>query len=1218
MIDANGNPVQILGELDTQILTPKGSFVTSTLVFVKNPAVVHHVLLGMNVLKKTHLRFCEKNDIIFEDIGDNNTTPDEDIFQLKLVDTNIRGVHLEPAVYTHQPTENYKSCEATVSPKATPSKLPLYLTKEILIPKNSTNTLKLPVNINQMSNLFINSHQMKELYIPSMYTEVKQNQLTVQMTNFTDEDILLTAGTEIGHGELASEVVNVSPNQYLNVAQLSEDESFRPLTKEDIQCDDPQMTKDVIKLLNDHRKASWLPNEPLGNYKGDELEIKQNIPRVINKPPYKIPYAYQAELDKVLSDMLREGIIERSKSSYNSPLIIIKKPDNSIRVCIDLRELNKIIEPVSYPLPKISELLNSLGQSGYMSTLDLAQAFHQCNIKPSDREKTAFTVKNTKYQYVRVPFGLQSSPAFFARIINEVLYDVLGPNCLAYLDDLVIFSKTKEQHLKTLKQVLEKLQGAGIKLKIKKCHFFANNINFLGYKISKDGMTMTPDKAAAINAMPLPVNKKQLQAFLGTCNYFRIFIRNFAQLAEPLYALLRKQVRFIWTDEQTKAVNSLKSKLSSAPIVKFPNYELSFHLHTDASKTGIGAVLMQEYNGILHPVAYISKTLNKAQRSYSTTKREALALVYALEQFRHIILMFNITVYTDHKPLLGALNKPTKDECLQRWSLLIQEYKINLMFIEGKNNIFSDTLSRLPDPSTASFDEQFQEKLNSRNNFCNYLNEYIPEKVSWSEIELRNKQNKDSTCKNIVAQFTNTGDNQQKSALIPDCKILNGILYVIRKIKRGSFTDLVLVPYIPDSLMPSAFKIIHDDLTAGHKGPDRTLKLFVKNFYNARERHLIKEYCDQCVTCIRAKKSPKLAPLSKYDIPVRPFHTIVSDIIGPLRITEAGNTYILTVRDYTTRYTILFPLAHKNTDSIIDALRRVISNFGSSKVLLTDNAPEYKSEKLKEFLKYYNCSKVEVSPYHAASMGFAERINREVNKLMRMYIFELNMSDWDTLLPTIQLTINSTFNASINETPFFALFGYDSATDILSPSKLSYNEDALHQHLQRISQVRIHCRNHLLKAQQEYTQYTNKNRPTKEIAIGHRVYANISKHRSTARQKLDLPISGPFTVTGRTGKAWRLKEIATKNSYVVHPDFIIPSTAKITTNTKHLPKVERQTNTDDSGSDSEPENIESVTVNNTPPATPTALSESNCELTPPDSPVEPVPGRTYYPRACKR
>ena len=499
--------------------------------------------------------------------------------------------------------------------------------------------------------------------------------------------------------------------------------------------------------------------------------------------------------------------------------------------------------------------------------------------------------------------------------------------------------------------------------------------------------------------------------------------------------------------------------------------------------------------------------------------------------------------------MLGALQKPTKDECLQRWSLLIQEYAIKLCYLEGKANIFADTLSRLPEPISLELDEEFQSELSKRNSFCNPLTEYLPIKLPWSEEQLRDAQHKDSTCLAILKKL-NKKDESPKDERVPqrlilDSRIINQIVYIIRRIKRTSFYDVHLVIYVPDSLMSDALRITHEELLAGHKGPERTLKLFILNFYNRRERWFVTNHCKQCEACIRAKGVTKKVPIKTYPVPTRPFHTVTSDILGPLGITESGNQYIITFRDYVTRFTILFPMPGKTTSNIIKCLRHVISTHGSMSVFLTDNAKEYKATQLNDFLRYYNARKVEVSPYHPASAGLAERINREINKLLRIFVDEYALNDWDQLLPTIQLTINCTYNSSIKETPFYALFGYDGASTALNPPRISYQEDGLDQHMRRIVQVRDFCRQRLLKAQEDYTNNTNKGRREKNIEVGQRVFARTDKHQSGTKKKLDLPISGPFKVLQRAGPlSWTLEEVSTGKRLEVHADYIVGRSVK--------------------------------------------------------------------------
>jgi len=1059
--------------------------------------------------------------------------------------------------------------------------LSVYLREEITIPNNSVLFTTLPINrqIKNGEELVLYRNQLQEsVYTANVISCVTNNRIQVNVANVGDEPVTLPKGTKVCTGEYLDEsntleTINLA-SDVTTKTQATGGNTYRPLKAEDITCDNPRYVKDVLRELNRYRDACWLPGEPLGTYRGDHLEIRLKEDKVINQPQYRIPHGLQGKLDEYISKLLAEGTITLSKSSWNSPLLIVKKADGDIRPCIDYRALNQILETVSFPLPRISDLLNSLGQATYISSLDLASAYHQCQIRPCDREKTAFTVKNSKYEFHRVPFGLQSSPAFFARVINQILFDVLGPNCLAYMDDLLLFSTTAEQHLETLRRVLHRLSDAQIKLKIEKCKFFASSVKFLGYQVTKEGMQMNDEKLKAIKNMATPTNKRQLQAFLGVLNYYRIFVHRFSIIAEPLYELLRKNVPFVWTTAHAEAMSTLKDKLANAPIVKFPNFDLPFHLHTDASNIGIAAVLMQEHNKILHPVAYFSKTLNNAQRSYPATKKEALSLVSSLEHFRHIILTYCVNVYTDHMPLIGIFRKSTKikDECIKRWMLTVQEYAVKIHHIAGSKNIFSDTLSRLPDPNNSAEDvnNQLHETLNERNapyDKCkilhvvlnsvldddvlfesnpNLVNAYIPVKWPWKEAELKSAQRSDPSCTHLVNQLKNkpTSGETVPANLLLHSKLLNGILYILRTIKRSSLMDEFLVPYVPDSLMSAAFEVIHSDNTAGHKGPERTLKLFIRNFYNARERKLVYQFCDNCELCIKAKGAPKKVPMLKFPVPLRPFDTVTSDILGPLRITERNNQFILTIRDYTTRYTVLFPMAHKDSDTIIDALRQVISHYGSSRVMVSDNAQEYQSNKLIQFLAHYNTRKVSISPYHPASQGLSERVNLEVAKLLRIFTEQYAINDWDSLLPVIQLSINNTFNASIAETPFFALLGYDSGTVTLSPPRLHYGEDDLTQHMRRVAQVRQHCRERLLKSQAAYTDYSNAGRQPKDIQVGQRVYANISKHRQKPRRKLDMPVSGPFQVVKQKGKAWILKELATGKTFVVHPDYILQSAAQ--------------------------------------------------------------------------
>ena len=321
--------------------------------------------------------------------------------------------------------------------------------------------------------------------------------VTIQLANLSDKEIKLNSGTKLSEGiYVDSERVTIDN---LDVSLPTSCTKLPPLVKNDIVCENAQVYDTLLTIANKYRNAYWLPNEPLGKYKRDKLKIELKQNGVVNRPQYRIPYAYQQLLDSKIEQMLNERIISRSSSNFNSPLFIVQRPNHGeIKICVDFRQLNAVIQSVSYPLPRVSDVLNAVGNISIMSSLDLVSAYHQLEISDADKEKTAFTDKSVKYHFNVAPFGWQSSPAFFARVINDVMYKILGSQCMVYLDDIILFSDTVDEHLQTITEVLETLQNAGLKLKLAKCRFFAKEINFLDYKLSEHGMSMNEDKVNAI------------------------------------------------------------------------------------------------------------------------------------------------------------------------------------------------------------------------------------------------------------------------------------------------------------------------------------------------------------------------------------------------------------------------------------------------------------------------------------------------------------------------------------------------------------------------------------------------------------------------------------------------------------------------------------------------------------------------------------------------
>ena len=377
-------------------------------------------------------------------------------------------------------------------------------------------------------------------------------------------------------------------------------------------------------------------------------------------------------------------MIKESLSPYNSPLLLVPKKDGSWRLVIDYRQLNKQTVPDRLPMPHFEEALTHLSGAKISSSLDLLSGYYQVPLAEGSKPLTAFSSHSRHWQFECMPFGLTNAPVTFTRLMKHILGAMA--NVFVYLDDICIFSPTIAEHFRVLSEVLQRLEAAGLRLKLSKCQFLKSELHFLGHVIGPDGVKMQSSKVEAIRNYPTPVNPKGVKRFLGIIGYYRPFIRNFSTIASPLTHLLKKDVRFQWTSVEESAFQDLKACLLKAPILIYPDFSKPFYIACDASNVGLGAVLLQKGNGRLLPVAYASRTLNQVERRYSVTERESLAVVYALKKFRYLVLSFQVMVITDHKPILDLFRKRafTSNAKFHRYFLSILEYSPSFgMFLVG-------------------------------------------------------------------------------------------------------------------------------------------------------------------------------------------------------------------------------------------------------------------------------------------------------------------------------------------------------------------------------------------------------------------------------------------------------------------------------------------------------------------------------------------------------
>lgn len=482
------------------------------------------------------------------------------------------------------------------------------------------------------------------LQVARTVTKIVQGTGVIRVANPTMSPVNLLSGTKLGWATSIhnAQLAVIAPED----TQVSQD--FDVETGDQLR---PHERGELLSLIDRFRHLFTGEDNPIRQTHVTEHVIDTGDSRPIHQHPYRHSPFERKLIEKQVEEMLRDGIIRESRSPWSSPVVLVKKPNGTWRFCVDFRRVNEVTKKDVHPLPRIDDILDVLQGSKYFTTLDLTSGYWQVKIKEEDKLKTAFACGPGLYEFNVVPFGLCNAPATFQRMINKVLSGLLWKVCLAYLDDIVIFSKTMTTHLQDLESVFSALDAANLRLKPEKCSFARQEIKYLGHILTGESIRPDPDKVAAIEKFSPPKNKKGVQSFLGICNYYRRFIKDFSRISRPLTNLTKKDAPFVWDAACEAAMQSLKEKLITAPVLRQFEPGKPIEVHTDACDYGVGAVLVQKIGSQEQVIAYASRHLNKAEMNYSTTEKECLAVVYACGQFRPYIFGSKFTVVTDQASL---------------------------------------------------------------------------------------------------------------------------------------------------------------------------------------------------------------------------------------------------------------------------------------------------------------------------------------------------------------------------------------------------------------------------------------------------------------------------------------------------------------------------------------------------------------------------------------
>lgn len=800
-------------------------------------------------------------------------------------------------------------------------------------------------------------------------------------------------------------------------------------------------------------------NLSLTNEIQHEIETKNNIP--IYSKLYRYPEIHRSEVERQIQDMLKQNIIKHSNSPYNSPIWVVpKKIDNSQqqkwRIVVDYRKLNEQTVDDRFPMPNIDDLFDKIGKCTYFSSIDLAKGFHQIEVLPRDRPKTAFSTSNGHYEFIRMPFGLKNAPATFQRLMNNVLKDFINKICVVYLDDILIFSTSFDEHLLSIRKIMERLREVNLKVQIDKCHFAEEYTNFLGHTITNGGIKPNNDKIEAIQKMKLPSTVKEIKQFLGISGYYRKFIKDYAKVAYPIIKYLKKDTKINKSDtEYINAFNKLKLLLTSDPILKSPNFDKPFTVTCDASNYAIGAVLSQNN----HPISYASRTLNRHETKYSTIEKELLAIVYAVKYFRTYIYGRKFIIRTDHKPLVWLNNLKEPNMKLQRWKIQLNEYNFTIEYIKGKENHVADGLSRYPnndleeesllsnifnndtinnrsenDEDVKSTDATIHSGIEDETQYIYVTEKAINLYKNQIYLEIGNKERVfrkiiNKKIQNYVLIDNNSNLLQIMKGLLIDKGIMcvyceNNQLYV-------QFQDIYVKFFANNKnlkILKSSIKLVdvtdkeqilnivkNEHLKNNHRGIQEVFNELKQAYYHPNLLKIITQYINNCETCILAKhdRHPIKLPFRLTET-ANNFNAIAHiDIWFPYR-----NVMFLTTIDKFSKYATIHKLTDRTWISILKALKERIQFLGKMNKLVYDNERCILHNAVELFLRENEIESHVTTPGNKTGNADIERLHGTLNEHLRiMSLDSSNDDDIDTKIFKAITFYNNTIHTTTKLRP---------------------------------------------------------------------------------------------------------------------------------------------------------------------------------------------------------